>query len=54
METLDNPRFTYFQDYENELSLGDSPLVPYVGWLAAYDRWEECHGRNERGGELPE
>lgn len=41
METLENPRFTYFQDYENELSLGDSPLVPYVGWQAAYDRWEE-------------
>lgn len=41
MESLADPGFAYSTDYENELKLGDSPLVPYLGWQAAYDQWEE-------------
>ncbi len=40
MESLTDPGFAYSTDYENELKLGDTPLVPYVGWQAAYDKWE--------------
>ena len=40
MDTLPNPRFYRIGEYERELEPGDSPLVPKVGWQAAYDAWD--------------
>ena len=41
MDTIPNPRFTYNGDYEDDLQVGDVPLVPRIGWQAAHDGWEE-------------
>lgn len=41
MDSIPDPRFVFNGDYQDELQVGDSPLVPRVGWQAAYDKWNE-------------
>ncbi len=41
MDTIPDPRFVFNGDYQDELQVGDSPLVPRVGWQAAYDKWND-------------
>ncbi len=41
MDSIPDPGFTLNADYQDELQTGDSPLVPRVGWQAAYDKWNE-------------
>ena len=41
MDALSDPRFFRMGDYEDALQAGESPLVPKVGWQAAYDEWDK-------------
>ena len=41
MDSIPDPGFAFNGDFQDELQVGDSPLVPRVGWQAAYDKWNE-------------
>lgn len=41
MDSIPDPRFVINGGYLDELQVGDSPLVPRVGWQAAHDKWNE-------------
>lgn len=41
MDSIPDPDFAFNGDFQDQLELGDSPLVPRVGWQAAYDKWNE-------------
>ncbi len=41
MDSIPDPEFAFNGGYEDELKVGDIPLVPRVGWQAAHDKWNE-------------
>ena len=45
VEQMPDPLFAYHGDYEDQLQLGDIPLVISVGWQEAYDEWREIRKR---------
>ena len=40
MDKMPDPNFAYNLTYEEDLKVGDSPLVISPGWQAAYDEWD--------------
>ena len=49
MDSIPDPDFGLNGDHEAALQLGDSPLVPRVGWQAAHDAWQERASKQRLG-----